>query len=189
MAKKKLSHGGKKILTSPEAVKEVLSKTAKGRVSALAKEAENVLKDFTATNLYEAYDPKKYNRTNDLIRSITKTKSKKVYGDRYTATVYFDSSKIKAIPPTSSEWGKHTDFKGNSRVKEVIGWMEEGTSPLYSSKGNLIYEGHEPAHMIEDTRKYIQSKIGDIVIKDKIYRPSESDGYDSVVAGIRIYQK
>lgn len=185
--KRKLStRGGKKTLDNPQAVKDLLDKTARGITTAVAEEARKKLIELTATNVYDAYQPKKYDRTYQLIDSISRNKTRSIYnGSKYRNEVYFDINKIKTTAPSSTQWGSYEDFSGNDVRKEVIGWMEEGSSPLYGRGNDLIYGGHPGAHMIKETSEWVESNLDGMVIRNKV---SQVDG-ETIPNGLIITRK
>lgn len=95
---------------------------------------EEVLKEKVQKNLYDAYTPKKYVRTNSLKNSITKDENK----------VFFDESKLN-----------HTSKISSQPVKLVPQYTNFGHKD--NSEIDNMYHDYPTRHFIEDTTKEMES--------------------------------
>lgn len=97
----------------------------------------NQLKQNIEDNMY-SWTPKKYKRTNQILKSISKTKTIKV-NNLYVAKVYFDAEKIKPVIREGNTWNAHADFWGNEiSGSDILNWLDRGTENKYYS-----HEGYE----------------------------------------------
>ena len=114
------------------------------------------LREFVVAKVYHAYFPKEYQRTHELLNSITIGETKDD-GKTITASIYFDADKI--VPNTNPNWSQHAsvynyeiDEKYNEPINEMIPYyMNYGTdSPVFS---------HQPALFLEETIKSLNSGL------------------------------
>lgn len=124
----------------------------------------NKLKEYVS-KWYNSYDPLDYQRTNDLINSITYTiKNKRV-------EVKFDMRKFHTGKVNNGKgWQPHRGFDGIKFTWGLIDWIENGGNGGIKTNPRK-YDGG--IHMIEDTEKWLQDyidkevqKIIKIVIRD-----------------------
>lgn len=95
------------------------------------------LKTNIENSMY-SWTPQQYKRTDQVIKSISRTKVVK-NGNSYTATVYFDTKKIVPVINQGSQWNAHADFWGNSvSGSDILNWLDRGTENDYYS-----HEGYE----------------------------------------------
>lgn len=137
-----------------------VKKQIKSVLEQIAEEVRKELYDTVNDNLYKTYNPKQYQRTYELLNSISKTEIKENSDGEYYVVIYYDTDKILAYPSLSnltgdkneygSLWGQHADFYGNDVSEYIPLWIEHGTSGVnnpYHRKG--IYAIDEVKEWIE----------------------------------------
>ena len=123
----------------------------------LSKVVFTELKKFVKQNVYSAYNPSQYDRTYQLLNSVTIGELESS-GKSIVCSVYFDPNKIK---PAFADnfWNQHrsvfdydTDKKHNAPINEMIPYyMNYGTdSPVYS---------HDETLFLEETIKSLNSGL------------------------------
>lgn len=124
-----------------------LDKQVEINLEKIGQEIAGVLKRYVQTNWYDARDEGYYQRTMDVLNSITVEKAKPIKNG-YEVRIFFDESKIRMIE-YDEFFNAHMSVDGSgmyggwSIPKWVVYWMNYGqNSPLYS------YEG---VHFLEDT--------------------------------------
>lgn len=130
------------------------------KVKFVLEEVADIVKQDLINNvenrLYDAWTPSTYDRTGELLKSITRTEVKKVFG-KYTTTIYFDS---KVMQPyyREGEWYAHASIVTGEWISENLAyWIEEGTegSPYYN---------HDGIYAVRDTVKWITEEF------DRLFR-------------------
>lgn len=116
--------------------------------------AEAMFKKLLKERLYDAYDPKMYDRTFELIDSISHSEVIKV-NNTYYVEIFYDADKIRAYPREKDglythKWGRHTDFDSEDVSYWIPLWIEEGTQNEYYS--------HKGTRSMEDTREWISKE-------------------------------
>lgn len=130
-----------------------LEKMVKDGLEYCAWMAENMLKKLLKERLYDAYDPKMYDRTFELLNSISHSEIIKLNNGTYFIEIYYDTDKIRSYPRERGDfgqyvaWGRHTSFKDEDVSEWIPLWIEEGTKNKYYS--------HKGTHSVEDTKKWI----------------------------------
>ena len=119
----------------------------------LANATKEYLYDKTQTNLYERMDEGKYyNRTNQFLESITLS----FLSASNTYKIYFDGRKIRPVRGNKGDFNAHADFDFNkSPTNKLIEGLEKG-HPIPN------HEDRDGAHMISDTKKWLENKINSI---------------------------
>lgn len=117
----------------------------------IAKEISGVLRKYVQDNWYNDYTPAHYERTMDILNSITVSKAKKTMLG-YDVEIYFDESKIRMIEYSGFNAHMSVDgegiYQGMSIPEWVVYWMNYGqNSPLWSYQG---------AFFLEDTIQWTQ---------------------------------
>lgn len=145
---------GKYQFSNKEQLRRYLEKMVKDGLEYCAWRAESMLIKLLEERQYDAYDPKMYDRTFELLNSISHSEVIKV-NNLYYVEIYYDTDKIRSYPRQEGafgqyvKWGQHTDF-GNEDVSEFIPkWIEKGTP-------NNPYYKHKGTHSMEDTRDWLK---------------------------------
>lgn len=168
-ARKYVSHGGKTFIDDLDKLDEYLKKTAKGFITNVSKDAAKRLKYNTAELIYNAYQPKQYKRTMELLDSIygpgiNGGPPTENIGSGFRTKVGFNTDLIKTrILPKNplDNWPTHMGFNGdktNDYILNVIifGFETKGIHTVIRRKigGKKIvtYEyDRDPVHMIQKT--------------------------------------
>lgn len=105
----------------------------------IASQVKDELYKLVKERLYDAWTPSMYQRTNELLDSISKTEVYKE-GNKYCVKIFYDTDKIISYPSLSnltdnkneygSTWGQHADFYGNDTSEYIPLWIEKGTSGI-----------------------------------------------------------
>ena len=135
---------------------------------------KRVLIDSTKRMWYSQSNPTMYERTMDILNSIT-VENVTVSKNVYNARVYFDIDKIRQVE-IPGNWNQHmsvdgdTQFEGRRISSWVVEWISYGqNSPLYSYEGGghiqatQEYAKDEAVYLIEEA--LAKAGINCIVIK------------------------
>lgn len=124
----------------------------------VAYKVEEILKDYIMREWYSRMEPLDYSRTYEFINSLTISPTKEI-SDGWNIEIYFDPSKIHAMPADEDRsWNKHMSVSGEDVSENIMFYIEYGNnSPLYK------YEG---IHMVKNTIEYC--KTNKIPIKEMI---------------------
>lgn len=124
-------------------------------IQTLDKCADLAMDRLTQNIIDSVYDwqPKQYERTYQLLESVSRTEVKKIY-DRYVVEIYFDYKKMQPII-VENKWNKHADFYGNwiqneQSASDLINWLEYGTENKWFS--------HDEHRFYRDTLEWIQKE-------------------------------
>jgi hypothetical protein len=132
-----------------------LEKSIEVDLTKVGTEIAGVLKNYVRLNWYADHTPEFYKRTEEILNSITVSKSTRV-GNKFEVKIFFDEEKIKMQSSTYGKglFGHHmsldgsTSWDGMSIAQWVVWWMNYGqNSPLHS------YEG---AGFMEETMKFTE---------------------------------
>lgn len=129
---------------------------------------ENVLKQLLEERLYDFYDPKMYDRTYELLKSISHSDVIKSSNGSYFVEIYYDIDKIRSYPRIQNKmlthkWGQHTDFYDDDVSMWIPKWIEFGTDNKYFS--------HKGTNSMEDTKKWISkeyNRLFTLILKEII---------------------
>lgn len=106
-------------------------------IEILNKCSDLALEKLTQNVLDTVYDwqPKQYERSYQLLESISRTEVRKVYG-RYVVEIYFDYKKMQPII-NDGKWNSHADFYGNwinneQSASDMVNWLEYGVDPEHN---------------------------------------------------------
>lgn len=131
----------------------------------IGEEIAGVLKHYVKMNWYDYMDNKKdaingYQRTMDILNSISVTKAKPIGKGMYEVRIFFDETKINQINYPGRLFNAHmsvdgsTSYGGMSIAQWVVWWMNYGqNSPLYSYPGVGFLE--ETIEWTEDDQYHI----------------------------------
>lgn len=142
-------------------VNRYLEKQAKIGLEYCAYRAETKLKELLKKRVYE-FEPEIYERTFELLNSISKSEVIKVHNSYYVE-IYYDTDKIRSYPRDYPLWGQHTDFSGNDVSYWIPKFIEEGTDNKYYS--------HKGTNSIEDCKDWIKkeyNRLFRLVIKAEL---------------------
>lgn len=118
----------------------------------LGEDTANKLREYTY-KWYDNYFPKDYQRTQDLINSIT------FKVDKLSVYIYFDTSKIRSIERRLSgnvAWNAHMGFDGEDFTKGLIEWIEDDANS--GSKSNPR-RNHQGVKMIQNTQQWLRGYL------------------------------
>lgn len=128
--------------------------------------AEGMLKKLLEERLYDSYNPKLYERTYELLDSISHSEIIKS-NNSYYVEIFYDTDKIRSYPRQQNGltymWGQHTSFSGEDVSMWIPKWIEEGTP-------NNKYYQHSGTHSMEDTKKWLlqeYNRLFRIALKQK----------------------
>lgn len=117
--------------------------------------AESMLKQLLKERLYDFYEPSMYDRTFELLNSITHGNIIKLNNNTYYIEVFYDTDKIRSYPRKENglytyKWGQHTSFQNEDVSEWIPTWIESGTNNKYYS--------HKGTKSMEDTKKWISNE-------------------------------
>ena len=123
----------------------------------LAEATKDYLYDKTYTNLYQKmYSGEYYARTGQFLDSITMS----FYSASGKYRIFFNGNKISKQRGFTGEFNAHADFNYDKiPIGDLVNWIENGhrvTNKL---------EKRDGAHMIRDTKKWLNDKIRTVAIK------------------------
>lgn len=104
-----------------------------------AEDVEQMVRDYLMETLYST-SPSEYERTYELVNSVTHTNVEQV-GDVFYVKIYYDTDKIKPHI-LEHKWNQHATFWGVDMSEYLPLWIEKGT------EGNPYYQ-HEDYRVIE----------------------------------------
>jgi hypothetical protein len=148
---------------------EVIINTSK-----IAKEIADVLKNYVRLNWYNDHSPSQYQRTMDILNSISITDVKK-NRNGYSVKIFFDDSKINMIEYDglfNAHMGIYgeTSYQGMSLPQWVVYWMNYGqNSPIYSYEGvgfleDVIEWNKDDKYHINRMQELLENKGFDISV-------------------------
>lgn len=142
------------VVTNYEQLKMMINLLIQNCLKEIAKETEDYLRKFVEKNWYNAYSPTMYDRTYDLLNSITRT-SVQTMGNSFNISIYFDTDKIKPDDRMGTlnlylsdfwgtEWNAHMSFDKREFTSGLIETLEFGNpspySPSYAEQGISMLE-------------------------------------------------
>lgn len=147
-------------------IKRYMERIVKDGLEYCAWKAECMLRKLLEERLYDFYDPKMYERTYELLNSITHSEVIPVGNGTYYVEIYYDTDKIRSYPREANgwtyKWGQHTSFSGEDVSDWIPLWIEKGTtSKQYSYNGTKS---------MEDTKEWIKReylRLFKIALKQK----------------------
>lgn len=126
-----------------------INKQIEKSMTGVGEEARKILSDYMEREWYNSYSPSNYERSWELLNSISVSSPKKI-SNTWQVEIYFDTTKIHPYSTPDGEWNKHmslngdTSYNGKSISEWLIEWIEYGqNSPIYSWDG---------VHMISYTK-------------------------------------
>lgn len=124
-------------------------KKAQGKIlEEIAEETRQELHDTVWKKLYEAYTPKVYQRTYELLDSISKTEVKENSNGEYYVIIYYDTDKI--FPHVYDGFpNAHATSKGVDISNEIPHMVEYDYS--YGK-----YKDNNGIHAMDDVKKWIE---------------------------------
>ena len=157
-----------KTFTSISAVLKYLEQNMVINLEKIGEEIAGVLKNYVNLNWYQYMDNKKdatggYERTMDILNSISVTKARPLGNGAYEVKIFFDETKIRMIE-YDGLFNAHLSvdgtgmYQGMSIPQWVVYWMNYGqNSPLYSYPGVGFLE--ETIEWTENDRYHINRMI------------------------------
>lgn len=140
-------------------LKIIIGALLKECLEEIALETGKELQKYVQTEWYEAHAPEFYNRTYQLLNSITDSKVEQ-NGNSFKVSIYFDHESI--VPNFLGDGGfnEHMGFDGAPFVDGLIETIEEGNlspySPPYARDG---------IHMVEKTAYWLAVNLPKIAQK------------------------
>lgn len=139
-------------------LKNTMNKFLKQVLSEVADECIAKLIENVNDTMYE-WTPSRYKRTNEVLKSISRTKVEDINGIS-VVRVYFNTSKIKPHVYAGSTWNAHADFWGDTvSGEDILNWIESGTKNKYYS-----HDGYE---FFKETLEWVNSEIN-ILFKESL---------------------
>lgn len=128
-----------------------IEKSVKISISEVMQKIKDILKDYILAHWYNraGFSPSNYTRTYDYINSISISKVQVNGNGEVSASIYFDTDKIRPLPPAfPGEWGQHSGLSGQDVSAAIPYYIEYGNdSSLYA------YDGVAP---VGNTRSLVQ---------------------------------
>jgi len=127
----------------------------------IAQKISETLKNYVKTNWYMSHTPQFYERTYDVLNSITVGKLTKKGKNQWDILIYFDKDKITSdfsnfeIPDGFIRLNHHmsiddqTTYDGSTIGEWVVYWMNYGQ--------NSSIHGYVGTHFLEDTTKFTRT--------------------------------
>ena len=136
-----------------------MTNTAQGMLNNGQQNAKEILRDMVESS-FDVFQPEKYKRTGDFLRSITITKPELSTKNIVRRTVVFDGSKMRAIPWSGKgkkrTWGKHTQYSGDKFAgNDLVGVLNYG-----SAKPQFF--PHPAFRFLEKTMMLLNSSVKDV---------------------------
>lgn len=122
-----------------------------------AEEAVEFLADYIDKNWYSTYDTKVYVRTQDFLKSASKTDAK-IDSTGVTSTIFFDINKIKPHFSAKGKLNQHTSFSGKDKSDKIPMWIEFGNEKMVGRPGKALGS-------MEETIKMLQKRFPSMVQK------------------------
>lgn len=153
---------------------QVYNKIMENSLPMIANKISETLKYYLKTNWYMGHQPQYYQRTYEVLNSITIGKVNKKGKNQWDILIYFDSNKINselsdfAIPDGFIRLNHHmsvngeTMYGGASIGSWVVYWMNYG-------QNSKIY-GYVGTHFLEDTVKFTRRDKTHIKAMDNLLR-------------------
>jgi hypothetical protein len=118
----------------------------------IGKEVFDILYAEVNVGWYQrAYTPQQYERTMQLLHSITVSPVKKINGE-YQVEIYYDTDKIIPLDGTADKpWSRHMSIIDGSDWSDAIPYFVE-----YGNGDSLVYQ-FEGTHPVENTYKQLLS--------------------------------
>lgn len=127
-------------------------KIVKDILEEIAEEVRQELHDTVWKKLYLSYTPKVYQRTYELLDSISKTEVKENSNGEYYVEIYYDTDKIFPHVYTDGRPNAHATSKGVD-ISDQIPYMVE----YDYSYGK--YKDNNGIHAIDDVKKWIDKEF------------------------------
>lgn len=130
-----------------------LTECMQDAVDEAAKKALDYLTDYIEKNWYDKYDPIRYQRTRDFLKSASKTETtitrKSGKNDEIICMLYFDTSKIYPRYFGEGHLNQHVSFSGESVVEMIPRWIERGNRGLIGRDGRALGSMEATIKMLE----------------------------------------
>lgn len=141
-----------------EQLKSIINAVLKDCLREIAEKTTLELKEYVLGVWYGSYTPISYERTYQMLDSITHSEIEP-HGDSFNVAVFFDTDKISSNY-TGGTWNQHMSVGasgGDFSNDDFIQVLEEGNpSPLYSNSG---------MQMFEQTSKWLEKNLPSIAMK------------------------
>jgi hypothetical protein len=147
-----LKRQGKRKMPSFNNVSDLMNfikqKTSENLENTVGLKVKEILREYADTLLYQAQEPEDYERTRDLINSITVSKVNNIGNGKFKIYVFFDPSKIIPRETEGNHWNQHmsTDGYNTDESANIPFYMEYGHGGLYIQ---------EPLKFTEYAYKYL----------------------------------
>ena len=145
-----------KVFKSLKEVEKYIQKIANQNLEVIGEHVKSILKKIILDDLYRAYDPSEYERTNQFLEAVT-VSGVKTKGNISEIEIYVDPDKLFPVQREKSEWSSYmsslgknygdTSYGSMSISEWVVHWMEFGNRSPYS---------REPIEMYKKTRERLE---------------------------------
>jgi hypothetical protein len=140
-------------ITNWPQLKQYIENILKQCLEEIVLETGKELQKHVQTEWYEAHSPQFYDRTYQLLNSITNSKVEQK-GNKFEVTIGFDHSMIVPNFLANGGFNEHMGFDGIPFVEGLIETIEEGNlspySPSYARNG---------IHMVEKTAYWLATNL------------------------------
>ena len=135
----------------------------------IAEDIKETLYDYINKNWYGVNTPNNYQRTHNVLNSITVDKIQTL-GNKKEVFIYFDESKIISNQTEAGHWNQHMSLDGSaswggqSIGHWVVEWMNSGQkSPAYSYGGikfieNTVEELEKNNKLVKEINNALKAK-------------------------------
>jgi hypothetical protein len=130
------------IINSLDELNEALSAVVPNVLLDLAEQIKDSLKQNLKQNWYDKSTPQNYQRSFDLLNSITCSSVYEDGSNGYKVEVYYDISKIKPTGMPVGLFPRHMNITDNEPSNQYLPlWIEEGeTSSIHAYEGIEVVE-------------------------------------------------
>jgi hypothetical protein len=143
-------------------LKSYIENILKQCLEKIALETAKELQKHVQTDWYEAHSPQFYDRTYQLLNSITNSNIEQK-GNKFIVSVYFDHTMITPNFLDNDGFNEHMGFDGEPFVEGLIETIEEGNlshySPSYARNG---------IDMVEKTAYWLTTNL--LKISKEVFR-------------------
>ena len=146
-----------KTFKSVSEVKKYMNNKIIKILNEIAQGVKEELYDKVKERLYDAWTPKQYERTEELLDSISKTE---VYQEKgfYCVKIFYDTDKI--FPHTvEGKWGQHESFYKEDISEHLPLWIEEGTKDNPFPRKGINAMSDEKKWIEENYNKIFRNKL------------------------------
>jgi hypothetical protein len=158
-------------ITNQQQLTLIINELLENILQKIAEETVEYLKRYVDIFWYQTHYPTIYNRTYEMLNSVTHSNIEKV-GNRFDVFIYFDASQITSQLLGEGLWNQHMGFDERIFTVGLIDSVEQGNPSPYSPD-----YAREGIHMFEATDIWLDKEIPKIA--KKIFK---ENGIDVVIS-------